>query len=354
MSTLPDPIEPDEIEPQETEPHAIEPRGEEKLIPNEAESAPPSEPAVILPLETPAEQPSSQTAAELQPSGEPAAASFLANYAPPEPPTRFPNFADLGVFILLAIFGWVGSLALFGIALHFHLFGVTSVKQALTEIHYTLGTQAIWYLFAIAGCLFMFPPIWNKGFFAGVEWRGMIALRMRWRLFAAALVCFGLAIADSILIPGPSDTPIDQIFRMPGAAWLLFGFGVTLAPFFEELAFRGFLLPAVCTAWDWVNERLAKRPAPWPDPDGKTQWSLSSMAVASVLTSIPFALMHAEQTVYSLGPFLLLVTVSLVPCWVRLSTRSLAASTIVHSSYNFLLFSLMLAGTGGFKHLDKM
>jgi hypothetical protein len=50
----------------------------------------------------------------------------------------------------------------------------------------------------------------------------------------------------------------------------------------------------------------------------------------------------------------LLVCVSLVLCWARLSTRSLAASVLVHASYNFLLFSLMLLGTGGFKHLDKM
>jgi uncharacterized protein len=79
-----------------------------------------------------------------------------------------------------------------------------------------------------------------------------------------------------------------------------------------------------------------------------------SMAVASILTSIPFALMHAEQTGYSLGPFLLLVCVSLVLCWARLSTRSLAASVFVHASYNCLLFSFMLLGTEGFRHLDKM
>jgi membrane protease YdiL (CAAX protease family) len=64
--------------------------------------------------------------------------------------------------------------------------------------------------------------------------------------------------------------------------------------------------------------------------------------------------MHGEQTSYSLGPFLLLVFISLVLCAIRLNTRSLAASTMVHAGYNFLLFSFMLLGTGGFKHLDKM
>jgi hypothetical protein len=78
------------------------------------------------------------------------------------------------------------------------------------------------------------------------------------------------------------------------------------------------------------------------------------MVIGSLLTSVPFALIHAEQTAYSIGPFLLLVSVSLILCWVRLSTRSLAASVLVHASYNFVIFLLMLIGTWGFTHLDKM
>ena len=78
------------------------------------------------------------------------------------------------------------------------------------------------------------------------------------------------------------------------------------------------------------------------------------MVIASILTSIHFALMHGEQTAYSIGPFLLLVCISLALCWVRLAMRSLAASVLVHSSYNLLLFTLMFFGTGGFRHLDKM
>jgi membrane protease YdiL (CAAX protease family) len=64
--------------------------------------------------------------------------------------------------------------------------------------------------------------------------------------------------------------------------------------------------------------------------------------------------MHAEQQGHSIGPFLLLITVSLILCAVRLVTRSLAASTLVHACYNFLLFFTMLVGTGGFRHFDKM
>jgi hypothetical protein len=78
------------------------------------------------------------------------------------------------------------------------------------------------------------------------------------------------------------------------------------------------------------------------------------MIVGSLLTSLPFAAMHADQIAHSIGPLILLYCVSLVLCFARLATRSLAASTLLHATYNFLLFFMMLVGTGGFKHLDKM
>src|ERR1035437_5137888 len=120
------------------------------------------------------------------------------------------------------------------------------------------------------------------------------------------------------------------------------------------MAFRGFPLPALATACDWVGERFTrKRPRPL-DGDGHPQWSIPAMGIASILTSLPFALIHGEQTGKSLGPFLLLVVVSLVLCAVRLKTRSLAASTLVHACYNFILFSTALISSGGFRHLDKL
>lgn len=281
--------------------------------------------------------------------------SFFSSYEQNfPPPPRFPNLLDVVLAGILLCFGFFCSGALMELALHFHFYGVTTIKGALSDIHYTLGSQVAWYVITFSGCALLFPMVWHMGFFEGVEWRAHEAVRLRWRLFRAAFVCFVLALIDGFILPGPPEAPIDQVFRMPGAAWLLFAFGITLAPFIEELGFRGFLLPALCTASDWSMERVFHRPRLQPDPDGKTRWSPRSMIVASVVTSIPFALMHAPQVGYSLGPCLLLVCVSLVLCWVRLSTRSLAASTLVHASYNLLLFILMIAGTGGFRHLDRL
>jgi membrane protease YdiL (CAAX protease family) len=270
------------------------------------------------------------------------------------PPERIPNFGHLAVFSALFFVGWLCAGLLTLAAIHFHLFGITEATQVETDIHYTLGSMTILYLVPFAACLLVFPMVWQKSFFAGLQWNGRTAMHRGWRLFGAAFVCFLLAMANGWLMPGPDNTPIDKIFRSPGAAWLLFGFGVTFAPFFEEIIFRGFLLPAICTAGDWIAERFANQPQSPLDWNGHPQWSVRAMVLGSILTSIPFALMHAEQTGHALGPFLLLFGVSMVLCWARLSTRSLAASVLVHASYNFLLFSLMLLGTGGFKHLDKM
>jgi hypothetical protein len=270
------------------------------------------------------------------------------------PPARIPNFGHLLLLAALALVGVVAASIVFYAGVHFHLFGVSSMQQAGTDIHYILGVEGLIYLFTFGASLLVFPMFWHKSLFAGLQWNGATAVRLRGRLVSAALVCFLLAWLNGYFMPGPTNTPIEKIFRSPGAAWMLFAFGVTFAPFFEEMLFRGFLLPALCTAYDWVAEQITHKPAPLLLEGGHPQWTLPAMVVGSIATSIPFAAMHAEQTGYAIGPFLLLVCVSLVLCTARLVTRSLAASTLVHACYNFLLFSLMLIGTGGFKHLDKM
>ncbi|MGA2217799.1 MAG: CPBP family intramembrane glutamic endopeptidase [Terracidiphilus sp.] len=347
--------EPPVVEPPPNEPPLGEPAPDDSPLTDPPSNEPPlKEPDAIFPRSEssdPLDREFDLQAPDAPPTAGP---QLIPSWSPPPVLQRIPNFGHLGILIVLILFGWVGAGAATLGAINLHLFGVSTIDRALTDVHYTLGSMIVLYLITFCLSLIIFPLVWNKSFFAGIQWNGVAALHLRWRLFGAASICFVLALLNGVLMPGPENAPIDEIFRAPGAAWLLFAFGITAAPFFEEMLFRGFLLPACCTAIDWADEKInGMSPLPL-EAKGHPRWSTHAMIFASVFTSLPFAAMHAEQTGYSLGPFLLLICVSTVLCWARLSTRSLAASVLVHASYNCLLFSFMLLGTGGFKHLDKM
>lgn len=275
--------------------------------------------------------------------------------APPTPPIyRTPNAADATIFLLMLLLGLLAVTGAVGVALHFHWFGLKDFAQAQNDTYLALATQGLLYVIALACAIPFFRMAWHKGFFTGLHWRGSTAWRLRYRLIATAVAGNLLAMVGNWLLPFPDHAPIDKMFTTAADAWLLMSFGVLVAPFFEEMIFRGFLLPAVATAWDWLGERFAHT-APHPlDAEGNPQWSLPAKVAAALIVSAPFALMHATQVASAWGPLLLLYCVSLILCIVRLGTRSLAASTLVHSAYNFTLFAVMLVQTGGFQHLDKM
>ncbi len=268
--------------------------------------------------------------------------------------TRSPNIVDAFLFGVLMILGLLITTGFLGVALHLHWFGMKSFSESQNDTRLALGSQLLIYLIGLAGAVPLFQMVWHKGFLDGVHWHGSTASRLRGRLIVTAVGCNLIAVVGNYLLPFPQHAPIDKLFSTTGDAWMLFVFGVTIAPFFEEMIFRGFLLPAMATAWDWSMERMTDRASHGVDAEGDPIWSGAAMVFAALVVSAPFALMHAAQVGNSWGPVSLLYCVSLVLCAVRLVTKSLAASTLVHAAYNFMLFSVMLVETGGFRHLDKM
>ncbi len=122
-------------------------------------------------------------------------------------------------------------------------------------------------------------------------------------------------------------------------------FGISLAPLMEELAFRGFQLSGLIHAFRWLmrNQVLSAEAFSW-----------MTVPLSVLLTTIPFALLHAEQVSRAWGPLMLIGLVSVALCVVRLRLRSVAASTIVHAAYNFTLFAGLLLQTEGFRHLERL
>ena len=331
------------------------------MAPDEARVAPPfdmdeqpSDADMPLAESAAASAPQPPAVTELQ-SSIPERPLFQSYMEPPvRRPVRIPHFGHLMLLVLLILVA-LGILALaLGLASHFHLFGWHLSAKAATDVGLNLISEIVLYFVTFGFGLIAFPLLWNEGYFQGLQWRADV-LRSRFRVLeATAFTCFGLAILDQIVMPGPANAPIEKMIQSPGAAWMMFAFGISLAPFFEEMLFRGFLLPALCTACDWAAESI-KGTLPRPlDASGHPRWSAPAMIIGSIAASIPFALLHVAQQGHSIGPFLLLIVISLILCAVRLTTRSLAASTLVHASYNFLIFFVELIATGGFRHFDKM
>jgi len=295
--------------------------------------------------------------AEVAPPHPPAfEGSLLAPALPAPGPPRFrriPHFGHLALLGLLLLAGLMGSVILILVALYFHLFGVARIEDAMHSLPYAVGTMAVLYLIAFAPAAAVFPMLWGKSLSAGLQWNASAA-RRRWPvLMGAGAACFLLALAVKSILHFPAKSPIAGLLSTPQAVWIMFAFSITVAPLCEEAIFRGFLLPAFSTAFDWTAEKLTRRTPRTLLPDGHPQWSLSAMILGALLTSALFAAFHVGQIGNAIGPLVLIFLVSLILCAVRLATRSLAASTLTHATYNCTLFLVMLIGTHGFRNLHN-
>jgi len=268
---------------------------------------------------------------------------------PPAPPRLIPNFGHVLVFLLLLVPSLIGGylVALFAVyATHPHVRIPVLMQEIGRNVMYAICMQAAIYVVLWALAALVFTLWWDRPFATGIHWN--LSTATRWLPLLAGLgVVSGLAITIAgNFLPMPKAPPIlEDLTRSASGAWTLMAFGVTLAPLTEELAFRGFLLPSLINVCRWL-QRMGSM--------SEASVRYVGIPLAIVLTSIPFALMHAQQVSDSWGPVLLIGCVSVILCLVRLATDSVAAGVVVHACYNLTLFSGLLYQTDWFRHLDKL
>ena len=269
---------------------------------------------------------------------------------PPPPPRRIPNFGHTVLFFTIAIIVLLlTSVSVFALVMGFHLLGTETPEQLLREPRLLIPSMAVAYLIAGAIVWAIFTYLWQRTFLQGLHWN-FAAVRRRWKPLLAGGIVLSLVVQFlSNFLPVPKTLPIDDFFRTSADVWLVALFGTFVAPLFEELAFRGFLLPSLASAWDWLQGRREDASV-----DQDPRWSVAALVVSCTITSIAFALVHADQLAHAWAPLAVLFGVSLVLCGVRLWTQSLAASTLIHATYNGTIFTILFFVTGGFRHLDKI
>jgi len=226
--------------------------------------------------------------------------------------------------------------------------GVTTLQRPKLQI----ALLAMTYLMSLLAAGFYFPRMWKRSFLDGIAWRWATARGQAWKLMALGLLVGLMMQMVARLITPPKTLPVDAFFMTPLDAWMITLFGTVVAPLFEEICFRGFLVPACAIAYDWLSLPRTEQ--------ARTRWQTTAtltpvgLIFSAVLTSLIFALLHATQVAHLWTALLVLFSISLLLTWVRIKTGSVAASTLVHGAYNGFVFLMVLFQTGGYRHLERM
>lgn len=222
-------------------------------------------------------------------------------------PVRRPSWGWDDVALLIGAFlPALGlSLALMWLLRRFApgLFGLVAVT--------TLTFQLFVYLFMVGALYLLISWKYGQPF-----WRAL-GLKTAFRgaipsLLAGPVLAVGVS-ALGVLIHTPEvRDPIREMITGRASLAVVVVFGVLIAPFVEELFFRGFLFPLI-----------ARSVGPW---------------VSIVVTAILFALPHGAQNEWEWQQLVLIALAGVVFGFARYRTGATTASFLMHAGFNATQF----------------
>jgi len=211
------------------------------------------------------------------------------------------GYHDLVLFLSAVLPSLALSAALLRVTL------IVVPKLLSSDAARTLVFQSFMYVFLV-GSLYL-VIVWRYGspFWRALGWT--FEIPYGWLLMAAGPVLTILLSVLGVLLRAPSDSSqIEVLIKSRASLAAVMLFGVVLAPIFEEMLFRGFLLPL-----------LARSMGPWP---------------GIFLTALPFGLLHGAQNRWAWQPIVLIGLAGVVFGYVRYKTKSTTSAFVMHSAYN--------------------
>jgi membrane protease YdiL (CAAX protease family) len=238
---------------------------------------------------------------------------------------------DLG---LLAVITVTGILALGLVIISaFQIAGITRAHFEHSAKYQAFASMLVVFVLSLFLLLYLALQLrirFDAPFWRTLRWRpfdsGTVPPRIAYLGFILSgfLLSMVVALVSSAFVP-KNRMPIEQFLQDRQTAFLLLVMSVTLAPFFEETIFRGYIYPVVARTFGIVP--------------------------GVIFTGLIFGLMHASQLGGNVPQVALLTTVGIVFTAVRAKTGSVLPGFLVHVSYNAFISIAFLIGSHGLRHM---
>jgi uncharacterized protein len=230
---------------------------------------------------------------------------------PGQPASRTP-WAMMDLIVFGVFFALTVLLLPVGVLRIWHIFNPDLRLADLTATDQVF-LQGVMNLVIVGFIAFLIRVVHGQSFLATIHWfKG-------YQFGTAFLISLGATLAVSVLIvssffPSGETPPIERLLSTRTAIYVFAVFGISVAPLFEEIIFRGFLF--------------------------KVLDDIRGPGTAVSVTAILFALLHLPQLWGSWAGVALIFVVGYVLSFIRQRSNSLIPSFIIHTSYNSMLFGV--------------
>lgn len=244
---------------------------------------------------------------------------------PPPPSPKIWSLRDLVFFLIFAAFALLLSSLLVpaGFVAVSFLAGRHEALEALQHNTYVLVLiQTVFYSLLLGYVYLLAAFHYRRPLGSALCWRKPTAARTFHFFLGGVALALAVQFAPTVLPDNP-DFPLRQFFTSPGSAYAVAAFAILVAPFMEELIFRGVLFA--------VFERQV------------------GLRFAIVATAILFGALHVPEYWSAWNHVLLIFLVGLAFSLARGLTGSLASSAILHLAYNASLVAGLFFQTNHFR-----
>jgi membrane protease YdiL (CAAX protease family) len=251
---------------------------------------------------------------------------------PPEvnPPQELWKLRDLVILIVFVPVAYFISniVAFAGYAvlkplLHWHSTPGTLEDNAV----FLLALQSMFYLLLLAYIYLLVTVHYGAPFWAALHWR-RIAVSRAARFFLGGVGLSFLVMLAPSFLPENKNFPLEKMFSRPANAYAIAIFAVVVAPFMEELLFRGVLFAFF-------------------EKNGGLRFAILGTAVL-------FAALHVPEYWGAWDHVVLILVVGLVLSSARGLTDSLSPSVVLHFAYNATLMAMLYLQTDQFHKLPAI